>query len=327
MTTAFEHVPPPDSITLPGWAGDLGPVLSTLPGVGVRAVPETPRLVVFGADHSVADLAVSVYPAEMTASRLKAAAERLGPLGSMAAAQEIPVDVVDLTAAGDLIAARAGRIDVEDGLSDADLHIALQAGRDAADAAVDSGADLLIAAVCSVAVTTPVAVLAAEITGLEPVDTTGRGSGISDAAWIRKAAAVRDALFRARQQDGSPAGLLRSVGGADLAAMTGFLAQAATRRTPILIDDETGTVCAILANRMALGTERWVTVATLHRGTTHGRLLTTMGNAALLGWGLPVSGCGSLSVLPAIRAAAAALLPGGEPTAEDAVARWDPDLL
>src|SRR5664279_931829 len=129
----------------------------------------------------------------------------------------------------------SGRIDREDALGEAQLLAAIDAGRAAADAEVDEGADLLIGAVCGVGVSTPVSVLVAALTGMEPVDATTRGSGIDDAAWIRKAAAVRDALFRVRRAGTDVLSMLRTGGGADLAALTGFIAQAAIRRTPVLI--------------------------------------------------------------------------------------------
>ena len=51
--------------------------------------------------------------------------------------------------------------------------------------------------------------LVAALTGAEPVATIGRGSGIDDEAWMRKAAAIRDALRRARPHARDPLALLR----------------------------------------------------------------------------------------------------------------------
>ena len=80
------------------------------------------------------------------------------------------------------------------------------------------------------------AVLIAALTGIEPVAVVGRGTGIDDRAWMRKTAAIRDALRRARKVIDDPEALLRTSGGADIAALAGFLAQAAVRRTPVLLD-------------------------------------------------------------------------------------------
>ena len=80
--------------------------------------------------------------------------------------------------------------------------------------------------------TTPAAVLIAAITGSEPVAVVGRGTGIDDQTWMRKTAAIRDALRRAKPVTADPVALLRTVAGADITAMAAFLAQAAVRTDP-----------------------------------------------------------------------------------------------
>ena len=57
--------------------------------------------------------------------------------------------------------------------------------------------------------TTVAAVLVAALTETEPVKVVGRGSGIDDATWMRKIAAIRDALRRARPFAGDPLGAAR----------------------------------------------------------------------------------------------------------------------
>ena len=108
-----------------------------------------------------------------------------------------------------------------------------------------------------VAATTPASVLVAAITGAEPVAVVGRGSGIDDETWMRKAAAVRDALRRARPYVRDPQALLRVAGGADLAVLAGFLVQAALRRTPVLLDGLVVGAAALVADELAPGAREW----------------------------------------------------------------------
>ena len=105
--------------------------------------------------------------------------------------------------------------------------------------------------------TTPATVLVAALTNAEPVAVVGFGTGIDDAGWARKTAAVRDALYRARLVLPDPVALLRACGGADLAAMAGFCAQAAVRRTPLLLDGMVVTAAALVAERLAPGARQW----------------------------------------------------------------------
>src|SRR5205807_8635665 len=118
------------------------------------------------------------------------------------------------------------------------------------DEEVDGGADLLVAGDMGIGNTTPSAVLIAALTGSEPVAVVGRGTGIDDKAWMRKTAAIRDALRRARKVVGDPVALLRTAGGADLAALAGFLAQAAVRRTPAVLDGVGVGAAALVAEEL-----------------------------------------------------------------------------
>ncbi len=86
---------------------------------------------------------------------------------------------------------------------------------------------------------------------------TGRGSGIDDLAWMRKCAAIRDALRRGPAGAGRPLKLLGAVGGADLAAATGFLLQCAVRRTPVVLDGVVSAACALVAQRVAFRAPDW----------------------------------------------------------------------
>jgi nicotinate-nucleotide--dimethylbenzimidazole phosphoribosyltransferase len=151
----------------------------------------------------------------------------------------------------------SGSIDREDALTQEQAEQAVAAGRKIADEEIDRGADLLVAGDMGIGNTTPAAVLIAALTGAEPVAVVGRGTGIDDRAWMRKAAAIRDALRRARKVSGDPVALLRTSGGADLAAMAGFLAQAAVRRIPVVLDGMVVSAAAAVADQLAPGARRW----------------------------------------------------------------------
>lgn len=312
---------------------------------GARGTVESPlrprpRLTVFAADHDIAELAVSATPPSETRRRAAALAAGDGFAAGLAAAGGAAVRVVDVglregvPEVPDRIAGArpAGRIDVADAMDADGLAVAVQAGRDRADAAVDSGSDLLIGATCGVGLSTPVAALTAALTAMEPVDATSRGSGIDDNAWIRKAAAVRDGLFRIRRAGGSSLDMLRVGGGPDLAALTGFIAQAATRRTPVIIHDLPSTVAAVLAHRIAPGADTYFLVSSLAPERGHPRLLELLGHEPLTDWSMTGhSGVGALMLLPSLLAAVGAF-DGIDRTVlptrtSDAISTWDATLL
>ena len=156
--------------------------------------------------------------------------------------------------------------------------------------------------------TTPATTLIAALTDSEPVAVVGRGTGIDDAGWSRKTAAVRDALYRARRITADPIALLRICGGADLAAITGFLAQAAVRRTPVLLDGVVVAAAALAADKLAPGARLWWRAG--HRSTepAHTLALRHLDLDPIVELDMRLGeGSGALVALPVLRAAVATL--------------------
>lgn len=234
-----------------------------------------PQVVVFAGDHGIAAGGVSAYPSEVTRQMVGNFLSGGAAVNVLAAAVGVAVRVVDMavdSAVGSDSETRAempplltrhkirrgsGAIDREDALTAEEVDRALAAGVTIADEEIDRGADLLIAGDMGIGNTTPAAVLVAALTGAEPVAVVGRGTGIDDAGWMRKVTAIRDALRRARPVRHDPVALLRTAGGADFAAMAGFLAQAALRRTPVILDGVAVGAAALLAEELAPGARAW----------------------------------------------------------------------
>ena len=102
--------------------------------------------------------------------------------------------------------------------------------------------------------------------------------------------------------------LLRVCGGADLAAMAGFCAQAAVRRTPVLLDGVVVTAAALLADRLAPGARAWWQAG--HRSTepAHTLALAHLELDPIIDLRMRLGeGTGAAVALPVVRAAVAAL--------------------
>ncbi len=153
-------------------------------------------------------------------------------------------------------------IELEDAITDEQMDAAMRAGWAEADRAADEGIELIVLAAGGAGAATAAAAVVAAITGAEPpallsrvVTPSGR---YDDNAWMARCVAVRDALHRVRHRDGGPRTILTALGGTDIAAATGLLLGAATRRTPVMIDGPVGAAAALLANDLALGVRRWI---------------------------------------------------------------------
>lgn len=278
---------------------ELGSWLAACQGTCPPRGLSTVRVVVFAAEHGIAARGVSAYPPEATDQLVRAV--RTG-----GTAIDVLADVAGASVrVADLDTDTSGAIDVEDALSAEATTAAIRAGADIADAEVDSGTDLLVPATIGVASSTPAAVLVAALTTAEPVAVVGRGSGIDDYAWMRKTRAVRDALRRARPVRTDPLALLRTVGGVDLAALAGFLAQAAARRTPVLLDGLTSAAAALVAERLAPGARAWWAAAHRSGEPAHARALNELELAPVLDLGITLEqGAAAATALPLLRMAA-----------------------
>ncbi|HET9138712.1 nicotinate-nucleotide--dimethylbenzimidazole phosphoribosyltransferase [Actinophytocola sp.] len=268
-----------------------------------------PRVVIFAGDHGIAARGVSAYPSEVTGQMVANFLAGGAAINVLAATAGAGVRVVDMSVSSETPAEVAkfkvrrgsGSIDTEDALTADEVRAALAAGRAVADEEVDSGADLLVAGDMGIGNTTPAAVLVAAVTGAEPVTVIGRGTGIDDAGWMRKAAAVRDALRRARRVRNDPVALLRTVAGADLAAVTGFLAQAAVRRTPVLLDGLIVGAAALIAEELAPGASAWWVAAHRSVEPAHTMVLEQLDLKPLLEMDMRLGeGSGAAAAIPLV---------------------------
>lgn len=297
-----------------GVLADLGLWLTSLQGVCPPRPPARARVVVVAADHGIAAAGVSAYPGEVTALQVAAALEQAAPVAVTATVAGASVRVIDAGLDRDTVLPGqeryrvrrgSGRIDREDALSEAEVESAIRIGRALADEEVDSGADLLVPASLGVGATTAASTVVAAVTGAEPVAVVGRGSGIGDDAWMRKAAAIRDALRRAKPHIRDPRALLRTIGGADLAVLTGFLVQASLRRTPVLLDGLVVGAAGLLADDLAPGAHQWWLAAqrspepAMTLVLQHLQLVPVLDLQIRLG-----DGTGAVAVLPLIQTAA-----------------------
>ncbi len=306
---------PPGSL---GRLEDLSVWVAACQGICPPRQFERARVVVFAGDHGVAAAGVSAYPPEVTAQMVANIDAGGAAVNALARVGGAGVRIVDIAVDCDeplspsigahKIRRSSANLAVEDPLTAAEARAAVEAGQRIADEEVDAGADLLIAGDMGIGNTTAATTLVALITGTEPVAAVGRGTGIDDAGWMRKMTAVRNAMYRARHHASDPIGLLAGCGGADLAAIAGFCAQAAARRTPLLLDGVVVTAAALVADLLAPGARQWWQAG--HRSTepAHGLALARLELEPIIDLRMRLGeGTGALVALPIVRAAVATL--------------------
>lgn len=322
-----------------GRLDELGEWLAAAQGqVPVKSV-DLPKLVLFAGDHGLAELKVSTQPAGSAVRRVRAFLDGESTGAVLSRQHAVPARVIDMSLDCDpaelpatvedyRVRRSSGRCDIEDSLTLAEAEQAVRAGIAIADQEADAGTDLVVLGDLSVGGTASAGILIAALCGTDASVVTGRGGAqIDDLTWMRKCAAVRDGLRRARPAMGDQVELLAAVGGADLAAMTGFLLQCSARRTPVILDGVVSAACALTAHRAAFRAPDWWLAGHASGEPAQAKALDRMGLDPLLDHGVRVgAGAGALLALPLVRAAAslAAELPVRSP---DAMPAARPEML
>jgi nicotinate-nucleotide--dimethylbenzimidazole phosphoribosyltransferase len=297
-----------------GRLADLGVWLAAVQGQCPPRPPGRPRVVVIAADHGIAAAGVSADPPGATARQVESIREQNAPVTVVATVAGASVRVVDVGVDHEpqdgaleryRVRRGSGRIDREDALTADEAERAVAIGRALVDEEVDAGADLLVPSSLGVGATTPASVLVALLCGVEPVAVIGRGSGIDDNGWMRKAAAVRDAMRRGKPYLRDPMTVLATAGGADLAVLAGFLVQAALRKTPVLLDGLVVGAAALLADEIAPGAKEWWLAAGRSPEPAMSLVIDRLGLPPLVDLGIRLGdGTGAAAVVPLVQMAA-----------------------
>ncbi|EMF00401.1 nicotinate-nucleotide--dimethylbenzimidazole phosphoribosyltransferase [Streptomyces mobaraensis NBRC 13819 = DSM 40847] len=300
-----------------GRLDELGEWLAAAQG-GVPVKPvERPKAILFAGDHGVASLGVSAGPAEGAYALVRATLDGESAPAVLARGSGVELRIVDMALDCDpellpadvtrhRVRRGSGRIDIEDALTAEEAERAFRAGMAIADEEADSGTDLVVLGDLSVGGTTAAGALIGALCGTDASVVTGRGgAGIDDLAWMRKCAAIRDALRRARPVLGDQLQLLATTGGADLTAITGFLLQSAVRRTPVILDGVVSAACALVAQRVAFRAPDWWLAGQSSGDPAQAKALDRIALNPLLDHGVTLGeGTGALLALPLVRAAA-----------------------
>jgi nicotinate-nucleotide--dimethylbenzimidazole phosphoribosyltransferase len=302
---------------------DLGTWWASVRGECPPAPPQRPVLLIVAGDHGVARTArTSAYPPEVTAQMVRTFLAERAAANALARQVDAHVRVVDVCVdapadyADDLdprvtagrIRRASGSIDREDAMTVDEARRAFSLGVALADEEIDAGADLLIIGDMGIGNTTTAAAITGLLAPADLLSVVGRGTGIDDATWMRKAAAVRDAMRRGKPHKGTPLELLATIGGPDIATMVGLLLGAAARRTPVVLDGTVISAAALIAHRVAYKSRDWWQAG--HRSTepAHSAALGRLDLTPLLDLKMRLGeGTGALLTIPLVASAAAAL--------------------
>lgn len=222
-------------------------------------------MLVFVADHGVADEGVSAYPKEVTAQMLRNLAQGGAAISVLARHYGYELKVIDVGVAADtrnegLIGVIYRRIGPGTrnfmrgpAMTVTEAQAAMQAGIETVNEAIDGGSTLVGIGEMGIANSTAAAALLSAISGIDAARIVGRGTGLDDVGVRRKADVVRASLERHRASLSDPQQMLAALGGFEIAAMAGVCLGAAARRVPVVVDGFIATAAAAAADKIFPG--------------------------------------------------------------------------
>lgn len=219
-----------------------------------------PAVAVFAADHGITQSGVSLYPAEVTPQMVLnflAGGAGINVLGRQAGAKVLVVDVgvnFDFEQLPNLVRAKVAKgtanFAKEPAMSQEQALQAIAAGAKVASDLIDQGCDLLLPGDMGIGNTTPCAALTSVLCDRPVAEVTGRGTGLDDEGLTVKIKTIEDALALHQPSPDDPLGALAAVGGFEIAAICGYVLQAAALGVPVMLDGFISTCGALVATTL-----------------------------------------------------------------------------
>ena len=316
LTKATRHL---DQLTKPlGSLGQLESIAAQVVAIrgGKVELPLRKAIYVFAADHGVARAGVSAYPPEVTAQMVKNFLEGGAAINVLARQHGAELTVVDAGVNAEFEEAaglramktrRGSRNFLEEpAMTVEEMDAALDVGLLLADEAHECGVQLVAVGEMGIGNTTSASAISAMLTGRDPAEVTGKGTGLDDAGRNRKLNLIRRALRKHFSDGEKPDALevLRRVGGLEIAAIAGFVLGAARRRLIIVCDGFISTAAAAVACGLSSHVKEYLIAGHCSEEPGHRFLLRHIGISPLLRLNMRLGeGTGAVLAMPIVESA------------------------
>ncbi|WP_420993450.1 nicotinate-nucleotide--dimethylbenzimidazole phosphoribosyltransferase [Cupriavidus sp. 30B13] len=276
-----------------------------------------PAVIVFAADHGIADAGVSAYPAEVTAQMVLNFLGGGAAINVFARQHGLALEVVDagvrapLPAAPGLvncrIAAGTHNFARERAMSAEQAEAALTAGMARVLRHAQQGTNAIAFGEMGIANTSSAACLMSRLTGTPLDECIGRGTGLDDSGLARKRAVLAQALDL-HADAVEPLDALAAFGGFEVAMMAGAFLAAAASRMVIVVDGFIASAALLVAQRLDPAVLDYCVFSHCSHEHGHRRLLAQFGAEPLLALDLRLGeGTGAALAYPLLVSAAAFL--------------------
>ncbi|MGM0542555.1 MAG: nicotinate-nucleotide--dimethylbenzimidazole phosphoribosyltransferase [Pseudomonadota bacterium] len=309
-----------DTLTKPpGSLGQLEALAIQLGAITGTATPSvsSPSVVVFAADHGVAEEGVSAFPQAVTAQMVANFANGGAAINVFACQIGARVEVVDVGVAAPLdlpgvidarVRAGTANFTKADAMTRDETLAAMGAGVAAVERARHAGARTIIVGEMGIANTTASSAMLAVFCAVPIAQVVGTGTGITSEQQAHKVAVIEQAIDARRPDPEDPLAVLGKLGGLEIAAITGAYLAAAENRLPAIVDGFIATVAALTACRLCPAVRGYLVFGHQSEEPGHLTALEALDAKPLLNLGMRLGeGSGAVLAYPLLQAATAML--------------------
>jgi nicotinate-nucleotide--dimethylbenzimidazole phosphoribosyltransferase len=299
----------------PGSLGKLEILAARLAAMQQTANPVIDRvwISVFAADHGIAEESVSAFPQSVTTEMVKNFTDGGAAINVLSRLINANLEIVDVGVLGNFSSSNVIIDKVARGtqnflhhraMTEDQLQVALDAGKNAVSRALKQRSDVFIGGEMGIGNTTSASAIASAILDTDPVELTGAGTGLKDQDIKRKQEIIRQALSYHQRSLHSPLSILQCLGGFEIAALTGAFLAAAQQKLPVLVDGFIASIASLVTIRIQPVAAQWFIYAHRSHERGHQRVFEALGVEPLLALDMRLGeASGAVLAVPILQAA------------------------
>jgi nicotinate-nucleotide--dimethylbenzimidazole phosphoribosyltransferase len=256
-----------------------------------------PCLIIFAADHGIADHGVSLFPKAVTEQMVLNFLAGGAAINCFSRQHHLELNIVNAGVCADFniiddkfintpIAKGTHNFLVTEAMTDIQCQQALNRGADIVTQKFNAGCNVIGFGEMGIANTTSAAAIMAALLNLSGKECAGRGTGVDDKGVKFKAQVIEQAIELHQLRDATVLQILQKVGGFEIVMMVGAMLKAAELSMLVLVDGFICSIAALAASKMNDNFIDYTQFCHQSNEQAHQLVLDTLGVQPLLNLGL-----------------------------------------
>lgn len=271
-----------------------------------------PTMLVFAADHGIAESGVSPYPQAVTAQMVHNFLAGGAAINVFSRQSGMTLRVID-AGVNHAFAENSHLIDAKIGMGTANFlqspamtstecETAIARGAEIARTEIQAGCNIIGFGEMGIGNTSSASCLMSVLTGAPLAQCVGRGTGLDDAGLANKIGVLTQAITHHALNTSDPYAVLRTFGGFEIAMMVGAMLAAAEQKVVLLIDGFIVSAALLVASRIHPAVLDYCIFSHCSDEQAHRRLLAELKASPLLDLGLRLGeGTGAALAYPLVQ--------------------------